>query len=82
MVESLRDSVKRFVLYKTLQSISTYSLFTLTSRSGGPKWTRFAAAKPGWLQQSTGLLLRAAFRVHFGSLGFTLFSPWGFHPVL
>ena len=30
MVESLRDSVKRFVLYKTLQSISTYSLFTLT----------------------------------------------------
>ena len=31
MVESLRDSVKRFVLYKTLQSISTYSLFTIHS---------------------------------------------------
>ena len=46
-------------------------------RSGGPKWTRFAAAKPRRLQQSTGLLLRAAFRVHFGSLGFTLFSPSG-----
>ena len=37
-------------------------------RSGGPKWTRFPAGKPRRLQQSTGLLPRAAFRVHFGSL--------------
>ena len=42
-----------------LQSVSSF-------RSGGPKWTRFSAEKPRRLQQSTGLLLRAAFRVHFG----------------
>ncbi len=30
------------------------------------KWTRFSAEKPGWLQHATGMLLRAAFRVHFG----------------
>ena len=33
-------------------------------------WTRFPAGKPRRLQQSTGLLLRAAFRVHFGVLPF------------
>ena len=33
---------------------------------GGPKWTRFSAEKPRRLQQSTGLLPRAGFRVHFG----------------
>ena len=33
--------------------------------SGGPR-TRFPAGKPRRLQQSTGLLPRAAFRVHFG----------------
>ena len=35
--------------------------------SGGPR-TRFSAEKPRRLQQSTGLLPRAAFRVHFGVL--------------
>ena len=34
------------------------------------KWTRFAAAKPQRLQQSTGLLLRAAFRVQQGETVF------------
>ena len=52
-------------------------LHLLFFKSGGPKWTRFSAEKPRRLQQSTGLLLRAAFRVHFGSLGLTLFSPLG-----
>ena len=33
--------------------------------SGGPKWTRFPPGKPRRLQQSTGLLPRAGFRVHF-----------------
>ena len=28
-------------------------------------WIRFSAEKPGWLQQSTGLLPRAAFRIQF-----------------
>ena len=37
--------------------------------SGGPR-TRFPAGKPRRLQQSTGLLPRAAFRVHFGVLAF------------
>ena len=31
--------------------------------SGGPKWTRFSAEKPRRLQQSTGLLPSAGFRV-------------------
>ena len=35
---------------------------------GSPCWTRFAAAKPRRLQQSTGLLPRAAFRVQQGEL--------------
>ena len=35
---------------------------------GSPCWTRFAAAKPRRLQQSTGLLPRAAFRVRQGEL--------------
>jgi len=39
----------------------------LLKRSGGPR-TRFSAEKPRRLQQSTGLLPRAAFRVHFGVL--------------
>ena len=30
------------------------------------KWTRFSAEKPRRLKQSTGLFLRAGFRVHFG----------------
>ena len=30
---------------------------------GGPKWTRFPAGKPRRLEQSTGLFLRAGFRV-------------------
>ena len=38
-------------------------------KSGGPR-TRFSAEKPRRLQQSTGLLPRAAFRVHFGFLAF------------
>ena len=38
------------------------------SWSGGPKWTRFSAEKPRRLQQSTGLLPRAGFRVHFTEL--------------
>ena len=60
----------------------TRNLQSVLRRSGGPKWTRFAAAKPRRLQQSTGLLPRAAFRVHFGSLGLTLFSPVRFCLVL
>ena len=43
-------------------------------RSGGPR-TRFSAEKPRRLQQSTGLLPRAAFRVHFGVLAFRTQSP-------
>ena len=35
---------------------------------GSPCWTRFAAAKPRRLQQSTGLLPSAAFRVRQGEL--------------
>ena len=31
--------------------------------SGGGRWIRFSAEKPRRLQQSTGLLLRAAFRI-------------------
>ena len=75
MVESTRDSVKCFHSWKHFNQSPTSSLFTITSYF--TTWTRFAAAKPRRLQQSTGLLLRAAFRVHFGSLGFTLFSPSG-----
>ena len=45
-----------------------YSLLPIALRSGGPKWTRFSAEKPRRLQQSTGLLPRAAFRVHFGTI--------------
>ena len=30
------------------------------------RWTRFSAEKPRRLKQSTGLFLRAGFRVHFG----------------
>ena len=84
MVESLRDSMKLQFFTGTsvnLQPIH-YSLLPITSKNGGPKWTRFAAAKPRRLQQSTGLLPRAAFRVHFGSLGLTLFSPLRFCLVL
>ena len=40
-------------------------LHLLFFKSGGPKWTRFSAEKPRRLQQSTGLLPRAGFRVHF-----------------
>ena len=36
-------------------------------RSGGPR-TRFSAEKPRRLQHATGMLSRAAFRVHFGLL--------------
>ena len=38
-------------------------------RSGGPR-TRFPVGKPRRLQQSTGLLPRAAFRAHFGAIAF------------
>ena len=75
MVESTRDSVKCFHSWKHFNQSPTSSLFTITSYF--KTWTRFAAAKPRRLQQSTGLLLRAAFRVHFGFLDFTLFSPSG-----
>ena len=84
MVESLRDSMKYF-LSKVLQSISnlfTIHYYLLLQEVGGPKWTRFSAEKPRRLQQSTGQLPRAAFRVHFGSLGLTLFSPLRFCLVL
>ena len=46
----------KYFLAKVLQSISFFE-------DGGPKWTRFAAAKPRRLKQSTGLFLRAGFRV-------------------
>ena len=38
-------------------------MVSLCLRSGGPKWTRFPAGKPRRLQQSTGLLPSAGFRV-------------------
>ena len=50
-----------------LRFYSLYPRLTSTCTSG-PKWSRFSAEKPRRLQQSTGLLLRAAFRVHFGFL--------------
>ena len=70
--------------FNTSVKCSTVSLFLLSKsnplrwaliwflgfiRSGGPR-TRFPAGKPRRLQQSTGLLPRAAFRVHFGILAF------------
>ena len=53
-----------------------FSLFTLTYyfKSGGPKWTRFPAGKPRRLKQSTGLFLRAGFRV---LEGFSSSNPFG-----
>ena len=62
---------------KRLNEVSTLvgTSVNLFFEDGGPKWTRFAAAKPRRLKQSTGLFLRAGFQVHFGSLGLTLFSP-------
>ena len=45
--------------------LNPHILFLCILRSGGPR-TRFPAEKPRRLQQSTGLLPRAAFRVHFG----------------
>ena len=39
------------------------------------RWTRFSAEKPRRLKQSTGLFLRAGFRVHFG-------IPWTLVPGL
>ena len=68
----LRNSMKSH-LSMGFQSIS-HSFCILHSalcilRSGGPR-TRFSAEKPRRLQQSTGLLPRAAFRVHFGFLAF------------
>jgi len=68
----LRNSMKSH-LSMGFQSISHsfcilhYALCIL--KSGGPR-TRFSAEKPRRLQQSTGLLPRAAFRVHFGILAF------------
>ena len=52
-----------------LQSVSylfSIRYYLLLKKSGGPR-TRFPAGKPRRLQQSTGLLPRAAFRVHFGA---------------
>ena len=50
-------------------------------RSGGPKWTRFPAGKPRRLQQSTGLLSRAAFRVLLACRPSKLVRP-GLNPYL
>ena len=47
--------------------ITEISFNSFKKESGGPR-TRFSAEKPRRLQQSTGLLPRAAFRVHFGAL--------------
>ena len=55
------------VKYWTFSSIRTAQ--GELRRSGGPR-TRFSAEKPRRLQQSTGLLPRAAFRVHFGVSAF------------
>ena len=60
----------RYILsFKKLNEVSllrNFSQFLYSgSRSGGPR-TRFSAEKPRRLQQSPGLLPRAAFRVHFG----------------
>ena len=70
-----RDSMKHLSKRCFSQSL-TFSLFTLTSyfKSGGPKWTRFPAGKPRRLKQSTGLLLRAGFRV---LEGFSSSNPFG-----
>ena len=43
-----------------------YSLLLITLKEWWAR-TRFPVGKPRRLQQSTGLLPRAAFRVHFGS---------------
>ena len=57
--------------FKVFQSISlSYSVIG----SGGPKWTRFPAGKPRRLKQSTGLFLRAGFRV---LEGFSLSNSFG-----
>ena len=64
---------------ETQWNLSYYRNFIqfLLKESGGPR-TRFPAGKPRRLQQSTGLLPRAAFRVHFGSLAFRtlLLQSW------
>ena len=62
---------------QALSQLSYTPIFTfllsvvLLQKNGVPKWTRFAAAKPRRLQQSTGLLLRAGFRVSL-----SLFLKW------
>ena len=51
-------------LLNAIQALSQLSYTPIFSKKdGGPKWTRFAAAKPRWLKQSTGLFLSAGFRV-------------------
>ena len=57
MVESTRDSVKCFHSWKHFNQSPTSSLFTITSYF--TTWTRFAAAKPRRLQQSTGHRFRS-----------------------
>ena len=57
MVESTRDSVKCFHFWKHFNQSPTSSLFTITSYF--TTWTRFAAAKPRRLQQSTGHRFRS-----------------------
>ena len=60
---------KRFNEISTSQlKLQSISLFHF-KKSGGPR-TRFSAEKPRRLQQSTGLLSSAAFRVHFGVFAF------------
>ena len=51
------------LISKRLNETSLLRCFSQSLWSGGPKWTRFPAGKPRRLKQSTGLFLRAGFRV-------------------
>ena len=59
-----------------------YAFCILHSKRSGGSRTRFPAGKPRRLQQSTGLLPRAAFRVHFGVKAFGTQSVSVLTPIL
>ena len=61
-VETVHRTVSKSRLSSPFWLSPSYSFQSFGS------WTRFAAAKPRRLRQSTGLSPRAGFRVHFGSL--------------
>ena len=53
-------------LLNAIQALSQLSYTPIYHRWRILKGTRFSAEKPRRLKQSTGLFLRAGFRVHFG----------------